>query len=254
MNNLIARKKFKAFMSRLPAAYRAGVGAEPDEEGWEDYGFFIYGTLMQGHYNHWLMKGLELAGHVRFQGKAFAKGSLLLDMDGLPAMYNTMHGRYTVRGEQWEISHVARAVLDQFEGDGHFYNRTLIGNYRDYSKAGRKLERKLALNSYTYIGPFVDWGKVEDVKCYTDKDFTSTYQLASRSMRDTLGETVEGVINATTLSIKRVKRAGDPRQVRMEEEMDRIRHRMRQRVMGDMLWEDPQAEPNVDIFADEGEG
>lgn len=95
----------------------------PRETG---YLVFLYGTLMEGMHNHWLVeKLLETRHAVCISKEARAVSMVIADIRGLPAMYPGMGAlrKTTAHGELYCVSPDGLMLLDAFEGTPHFYTR-----------------------------------------------------------------------------------------------------------------------------------
>jgi gamma-glutamylcyclotransferase (GGCT)/AIG2-like uncharacterized protein YtfP len=80
---------------------------------------FVYGTLMKGEYNHYLLESS------RFLDNASTRAEFdLFDLGLYPAMAE--QGRLQVKGEIYEVDDSALAMVDMLEDHPNWYTRTKI--------------------------------------------------------------------------------------------------------------------------------
>jgi gamma-glutamylaminecyclotransferase len=80
---------------------------------------FVYGTLKRG------FPGAHLLRDALFEGAAVtAEGFALYDLGAYPALVRTSSG--VVRGESFSLPREMLAVLDEYEGVPHLYQRQLL--------------------------------------------------------------------------------------------------------------------------------
>lgn len=82
------------------------------------YPVFVYGTLLKGRYNHYL---LEEAGYAEFQGRATLHGYALYDLGSYPGIKPSPRGM--VLGEVYKVDEETLRALDRLEGEGSLYRR-----------------------------------------------------------------------------------------------------------------------------------
>lgn len=79
----------------------------------------VYGTLLHGEHNHFMMEGAE------FLGEVIIPNAVIHDLGGCPGLkflpQNNEHQQ--VAGELYNVSDVLRARLDRFEGHPEMYER-----------------------------------------------------------------------------------------------------------------------------------
>lgn len=79
----------------------------------------VYGTLLSGQHNAYLMEGAE------FLGEVIIPNAVIHDLGGCPGLkflpQNNEHQQ--VAGELYNVSDVLRARLDRFEGHPEMYER-----------------------------------------------------------------------------------------------------------------------------------
>lgn len=80
---------------------------------------FVYGTLLAGEANHWLLARARFVGEARTE-PAFA----LYDLGAFPGL--VPGGTHAVVGEVYEVDGPTLAALDQLEGHPHFYTRSPV--------------------------------------------------------------------------------------------------------------------------------
>ena len=99
---------------------------------------FVYGSLMKGGGNHFLLDN-EYSEYV---GKSVTKREFTLyDLGGFPGMVSG--GNNAVLGEIYKICLFVRSRLDQLEGHPQFYRRTIIE-----LQSGEKVETYLLNPSF----------------------------------------------------------------------------------------------------------
>lgn len=161
-----------------------------DSEGWDTVHLFVYGTLLSGLSNHWLLAGLMNDGHAKFLGKGFTPSIIVMSFGGLPAAYPVM-ARNTPRtmGEIYSCTTPAIKALDLFEGVGVFYNRDSVSLARTHSANGHELAASKQSVGYTYMGPSVQWheGAIADVMCYADHSVSNYADNLLVNLRDGMG-------------------------------------------------------------------
>lgn len=86
---------------------------------------FVYGTLLSGESNHYLLEGSEL------MGKTVANGFDLKDLGPFPACVENPLSTTSVEGEVWMVTKEVLARLDRLEGYPTFYNRKKIWTFFD---------------------------------------------------------------------------------------------------------------------------
>lgn len=89
---------------------------------------FVYGTLMSGQPNHWLMEGLLERSHaVLMCERATCSGVMIANIGRLPAAYLGGYGGPSLTyGELYCVTADGIGVIDQLEGHPHFYSRTQV--------------------------------------------------------------------------------------------------------------------------------
>ena len=125
--------RFTAMIRRIAKEYADSVKKNEFERPWtgdcesevrrinhyfSTYNVFVYGTLMNGQYNH----NSYLAG-AKLLGKATAEG---YDMYNLGPFPGIVKGNGSVKGELYEIPAEDVAKLDYLEGEGSLYNRVCV--------------------------------------------------------------------------------------------------------------------------------
>jgi len=82
---------------------------------------FIYGTLKQGHGNHFML------GDSEFIGNAVTEENYLLLEQGLPFLIKDTQHEYSrlIHGELYSITDKKLSELDDLEGHPYFYKREL---------------------------------------------------------------------------------------------------------------------------------
>ena len=80
---------------------------------------FVYGTLLRGESNAYLLAGAQYLGHAH-TGPGFE----LVDLGAYPAM--TPGGNSSVAGELYAVDSRTLATLDRLEGHPDYYRRTGI--------------------------------------------------------------------------------------------------------------------------------
>lgn len=77
---------------------------------------FVYGTLLSGEPNHYLLHGQPLVGEARTRARFN-----LVSLGGFPAM--VPGGEVAVRGEVYDVDAETLDALDRLEGYPDFYDR-----------------------------------------------------------------------------------------------------------------------------------
>ena len=77
---------------------------------------FVYGTLLKGEGNHWLLSDALFLGEV-----TTLPIYTLVHLGGFPGLLTS--GRQGVRGEVYEVSRETLGRLDHLEGHPRFYRR-----------------------------------------------------------------------------------------------------------------------------------
>lgn len=120
----------------------------------DGFGLFVYGTLMTGERNHFVMEELMARKHATLvDPEATASNMVVVDLQGMPAMYaaSVDIGPSLVHGEMYRLTAQARAVLDLFEGTPHVYRRNVfVARWRVDG------ERAVDQMASAYFGPL--WG------------------------------------------------------------------------------------------------
>ena len=81
---------------------------------------FVYGTLLKGEYNNYLLEESEL------KGDASITGFVMHCLGSYPAITPVEGADVPVLGEVWEITPETFARLDRLEGYPHFYDRVEV--------------------------------------------------------------------------------------------------------------------------------
>lgn len=76
---------------------------------------FVYGTLMEGCWNHHYLDGQKYLGAARINGYA------LYQVSSFPGVVK--HGQEEIQGELYQVDSAALVRLDQLEGEGRLYKR-----------------------------------------------------------------------------------------------------------------------------------
>lgn len=82
---------------------------------------FVYGTLLSGEGNNYLLEGSQKLGDAKVQG------FLMKNLGPFPACVPNDNINAEVVGEVWEVSDETFKRLDRLEGYPDFYDRTLVG-------------------------------------------------------------------------------------------------------------------------------
>lgn len=82
---------------------------------------FVYGTLMFGEPNHYLLGGSPL-----LCGAHTVRGYVLLNLGAFPAMLHDRAWQGSVVGEVYRVSRETLAVLDRLEGHPTWYQRERV--------------------------------------------------------------------------------------------------------------------------------
>jgi len=81
---------------------------------------FVYGTLMKGLHNHFLLKTSECLGSYKTVKKH------MIYIDGtIPYLSDTFQ-KYNIQGEVYNVSSETLKELDELEGEGEWYIRKKI--------------------------------------------------------------------------------------------------------------------------------
>lgn len=81
---------------------------------------FVYGTLLEGEYNHRRLEGATK------QGNTTVVGFQMYSLGAYPACIRTDISEHEVIGEVWNVTDEILKGLDRLEGYPHFYDRVLI--------------------------------------------------------------------------------------------------------------------------------
>lgn len=81
---------------------------------------FVYGTLKRGYGNH------KLLGSSPFIGQGSIKGFDIYDLGPYPAIQESEDPSAVVWGEVYEINDAVLKALDQLEGEGFLYKRSVV--------------------------------------------------------------------------------------------------------------------------------
>lgn len=84
---------------------------------------FVYGTLLSGERNNYLLADSER------RGKEVVSGFSLVDLGSFPACVEDSESEISIIGEVWEISDKTLRQLDYLEGYPGFYNRKLVPTF-----------------------------------------------------------------------------------------------------------------------------
>lgn len=152
-------QQYNNFIATLQP-WTADVLRQEPEDGL-NWSVFIYGTLMRRHANHWLLKGLEDAGHASYWGKGEADNTIVMDLGnrGLPALQVVRDSPVATKtvGELWNMSESAFGVLKKFEGNGYFYQTRRIMAKKTINIRGDLNKARQRRPYWVFGGPFVDW-------------------------------------------------------------------------------------------------
>lgn len=125
--------RFTAMIRRIAKEYADSVKKNEFERPWigdcesevrrinhyfSTYNVFVYGTLMNGQYNH----NSYLAG-AKLLGKATTEGYDMYDLGSFPGI---VKGNGSVKGELYEMAAEDIVRLDYLEGEGSLYNRACV--------------------------------------------------------------------------------------------------------------------------------
>lgn len=96
----------------------------------------VYGTLLKGEHNAFMMEGAE------FLGPVIIPNAVIYDLGGCPGLHFLPMSEYAeVKGELYNVNDEMRDRLDRFEGHPNMYERieaeyhTEHADGRDYAKA-----------------------------------------------------------------------------------------------------------------------
>lgn len=78
---------------------------------------FVYGTLMQGLWNHRFLEGQ------RQIGKASLYGYRMYNVSSFPGIVESKSADQPINGELYEIDERCLMLLDRLEGEGRLYKR-----------------------------------------------------------------------------------------------------------------------------------
>ncbi len=121
---------------------------------------FVYGTLMTGFGNNYLITEGELVDNI---ARTYDSAFDLLDFGGFPALIKKAEDGFFVEGELWDVpSSLVKERLDMLEGHPNFYRRQLIKIYSYLEGAGEYTGEVLAYiidNPTSYNLPVVQYYK-----------------------------------------------------------------------------------------------
>lgn len=78
---------------------------------------FVYGTLLSGLHNHYLLKDSLFIGYFE------SKQKMSMFCSGIPYVF-TRPAKYSIKGEIYEVDDTVLARLDSLEGHPHWYKRS----------------------------------------------------------------------------------------------------------------------------------
>lgn len=113
----------------------------------------VYGSLKEGHWNHWLLKDSELEGIFDVSGYKMYR-----DYPDFPLIRPSENTLDKIRVEVYNIDYSTLAKLDRLENEGYMYDRAVI-NIDDVGLC------------FIYVGTYSFWGDCKSLElCEKNKN------------------------------------------------------------------------------------